>query len=58
MEIRVIMQQKGKYRWQIVSPSGIVIKDDIMLNDALQAREYIKAYVSSYSGWDYEVQAQ
>jgi len=55
MDVCVRMVQTSKYCWQILSPSGKVIVDSIFLNDASQARDYVKAYVSSFTGWGYEV---
>ena len=57
MDVYVKMVQTSKYCWKIVSPSGKVMIDCIFLNDADQAKEYIKAYISSFTGWGYEVEA-
>lgn len=55
--IIIKMIQVSKYRWQIESLNGKIIKDDIYLNDEAQAAEYVKAFASSF-GWNWEVYAQ
>lgn len=50
------MQQLSRHTWQIVSKAtGSVIATDIHLHDRSKAVDYIKAYVSSFLGWDWEI---
>lgn len=51
----VYMIQTNKYTWEIRSSKGHLIQGDISLNNAYQAKEYIKKYVSSFQNWDYEL---
>ncbi len=52
----ILMIQTSNHRWQIRTPKGILIVDDIHVNSAYEAEEYVKRYVSSYNDWTYEVQ--
>jgi hypothetical protein len=44
-----------KFRWQLESSKGHIIKNDIFLSTRLEAENYVKNYVSSFTNWDYEV---
>ena len=46
---KVLMVQTNKYQWQIQSEKGHVIQTDISLNDVRKAKEFIKAWVSSFN---------
>lgn len=52
--IVVKMVQVSQYKWKIVSDRGIVLQEPIYIA-SIKAEEYIKAYISSYQGWGYEV---
>lgn len=54
----VIMKQTSQYTWKIVSKkTGHIIMADIHVNDKTKAEDYIKAYISSFHGWGYEMDA-
>lgn len=48
------MIQESTNRWRIESDTGIVLTDDIILGK-LEAEDYMKRYISSYSTWTYEI---
>lgn len=50
------MIQTNNHRWQIKTLKGILILDDIHVDSAYEAEEYIRKYISSYQGWSYEIQ--
>lgn len=52
-----IMRQITEYRWQIVNPKGNIIQDDIYLKNAEYAREYARAWISSFHGKSIETKA-
>ena len=51
----VSIVQMTKFRWQLESSKGHIIKNDIFLSTRLEAENYVKNYVSSFTNWDYEV---
>jgi len=52
---KLVMKQQTPCRWQITTEKGIVLKDDIMLGTFLEAEDYVKRYVSSFSNFIYEM---
>ncbi len=51
----VIMKEVGNNRWDLIGPKGNVISGDILLYSKVEAEEWVKAYISSFIGWTYEV---
>ena len=49
------MVQTNKFQWELVSPTGFVIKSDLSFHNAEKAGEYAKNYASSFLAWGYEV---
>ncbi len=49
------MVQMSKYRWNLISPKGPIIKDDLLFANAHKAEEWVKSYVSSFQTWEYIV---
>lgn len=49
------MIQTSKHKWKLETPSGKVLVDDIVINNAYDAELYVKSFISSFLGWDYEV---
>lgn len=47
----VYMRQVGRFRWQLESSSGNVLKDDLLMQDIFQAETWAKQYVSSFPAW-------
>ncbi len=47
------MIQVTKYRWKVISDSGNIILDDLLLASPYHAEEWIKSYISSFAGWKY-----
>lgn len=52
--VKVLMVQTYGYRWKITTVDGKVITDDILI-PAHQAEDYVRAWVSSFQSWTYEV---
>lgn len=52
----ILMIQTSNHRWTLKTKKGIVLLDDIHVNSAYEAEQYVKAYISSYNDWSYEVQ--
>ncbi len=51
----VKMIQVSKHRWDLVSPKGTVLTEGIILDSPFKAEEWVKSYISSYTGWSYEI---
>jgi hypothetical protein len=51
----VKMIQMSQYGWKIVSQKGNVLQEGIYFANLSKAEEYIKAYISSYLNWTYEM---
>lgn len=49
------MVQTSKHRWHLEGPKGNVLVEDLVLNSIREVIEYAKAYISSFSGWSYEI---
>ena len=49
------MIETSKNRWELQGPKGNTISDNISVNSRTEAEEWVKAYISSYSGWLYEI---
>lgn len=56
MSRHVIMKQVGRNRWDLIGPKGNRIAEDIYLYSRVEAIEWVKAYISSYAGWTYEIE--
>lgn len=50
----VSLVQVGPYRWKLISPTGHVMVDDLMLQPH-RAEEWVKGYISSFNGWNYKI---
>ena len=51
----VKMIQTSKHKWRIETLHGIVLLDDITIDNRFQAEAFVISYISSYIGWTYEV---
>lgn len=51
----VKMIQTSRQLWKMVSSKGCVIKEDVMVYSEYEANEYVRKYISSFSGWSYVV---
>lgn len=49
------MRQTGTYKWEIVSEKDVILQPDISLGSLYQAHDYISRWITSYTGWMYEV---
>lgn len=49
------MVQTGPYRWQLQSPTGKVMVDDLQLADIVKAENWVKSYISSWNDWTFEI---
>lgn len=52
---KLIMKQTAKSRWRLESEKGFVFKNDITISNIKEATMYIKAYISSFINWDFDV---
>lgn len=50
----VKMVQVAPYRWNVVSPKGHIMVEDLSLSPH-KAEEWIKSYISSFMGWSYVI---
>lgn len=55
MERLMIIVEIFKGRWQVTNATGTVLVYDLPLGNALEAERYIRAYVSSFNNYNYEV---
>lgn len=51
----VRMVQDMPAKWHIVSNSGIILQRGITVGTIHDAEQYVRAYVSSFNDWTYEV---
>jgi hypothetical protein len=51
----VRMIETSKNRWELQGPKGNTISENIPVNSKIEAEEWVKAYISSYSNWQYEI---
>ena len=47
--------ETGNNRWDLIGPKGNPIAEDILLYSKVEAEEWVKAYISSFLNWTYEV---
>jgi hypothetical protein len=52
--VKVLMVQCFPNRWKITTEDGKVLAEDITV-PAFKAEEYVRAWVSSFHCWTYEV---
>jgi hypothetical protein len=52
---KVRMVQTMQHRWKIETEKGVVMQEDIILQNPTQAQGYVTNYISSFSGWTAEV---
>lgn len=51
----VRMTEVANNRWDLLGPKGNPIASDILLYSRVEAEEWVKAYISSFIGWSYEI---
>lgn len=51
----VQLVQLSLYQWELKSPKGTVIVSDLAFASQYKAEEWVKSYISSFMGWDYEI---
>lgn len=51
----VYMVQVNQYTWEIRSYKGFVIQTGISLPNVTKAKEYVKNYITSFQGWEFEL---
>lgn len=51
----VTLKQVTTYCWQLVSPKGHIILDDLSFGDLYKAEQWVKSYVTSFPCWDYVI---
>jgi hypothetical protein len=51
----VLMVQVNKFKWRIESPMGFIITDDIIVENKILAEDFVRAWASSFVGWNYKV---
>lgn len=49
------MIQTSKHKWRIESPNGAILVEDLVIDSVKHAHDYVKGYISSFSGWSYEL---
>ena len=54
-EYCVQMVQTSRNRWKLLAPKGHVMVDDIVLSNIHEAKEFVDKYISSFTGWSYDV---
>ena len=52
---KVKIVQTSQHKWKLVTPQGTVLTEDLTLNSVFDAERYVKAYISSFSGWSYAI---
>jgi hypothetical protein len=52
---KVRMVQTNLHNWRIESLTGIIVKDDISVQNPYKAEEFVKSYISSFQSWTYEM---
>lgn len=52
---KVTMNQVSKYRWQLLSPTGAIMLDDLLMASSYKAEEWVKSYISSFPCWSYVI---
>jgi len=50
------MIQTSQNRWQLVAPKGNILVSDIMVSSELEAKDYVKRYISSFMNWEYKLE--
>lgn len=51
----VRMIETGNNRWDLIGPKGNSIASHVLVYSQVEAEEWVKAYISSFLGWTYEV---
>lgn len=52
---RIKLIQVAPYKWNLVSPKGHIIVEDMLATTLRQAVLWAEAYISSYPDWSLEV---
>ncbi len=52
---QVNMVQQTNQRWNLVAPKGHVLVEGLYFESAYKAEEWCKAYISSWTTWNYRV---
>jgi hypothetical protein len=55
MNKKVQLIQKNKNRWELVAPKGHTMLDNLQFYSEYEAVNWCKAYVSSFTDWQFEV---
>lgn len=51
----VRLVETNRNRWDLIGPKGNPIASNIFLYSRIEAEEWVKAYISSFSNWTYEI---
>jgi len=49
------MIQISQSDWQVRTETGVLMQKNVTVSSVHDATEFIKRYVSSFMGWEYEV---
>jgi hypothetical protein len=52
---RLKMKQVANNRWNLLSPNGTIMAEDILVYSEYEAIEWVKAYISTWPSWSFEV---
>lgn len=52
---KVRMVEVSKNRWELLGPRGNTIAEGMIVNSRSEAEEWVKAYISSFLGWSYDI---
>lgn len=55
LEPKLIMIQIQRCYWQVQTPNGKVLRDNITISSVLEAKLYIENYISSFTNWGYDI---
>lgn len=51
----VLMVQLSNHSWHLISKKGHILKKDLSFHRLRDAEAYVKAYISSFQNWNYEM---
>ncbi len=49
------MIQRSKYRYDITTPKGFPLVEDLYFASPYKAEEYVAAYISTWTTWHYRM---
>lgn len=55
-EATVKMVQVSKSRWKLTTRSGHILAENLHIVSPREAEDYVKAYISCYHCWKYEIE--